>query len=114
MSTSAVTGIAEAKGLRFRASVLIACLATAATSDIIAYRHFGEISAERPKHPLLRPSHIRNLIRMKAMSLEVKEAWGTLQILYGPSQDSAGHRFGVRHQVCHFDERYHTRAPHWT
>jgi hypothetical protein len=42
------------------------------------------------------------------MPLEVKEACAILQILDGPSQDSAGRRFGVRHQVCHFDERYHT------
>jgi len=49
---------------------------------------------------------------MEAMSLESKkEACGIPEIHYGPSQDSAGHRFGVRHQVCHFDERSHTS---WT
>ena len=112
--TRTVTGRADARGLRLRVSALIACFATAAASDIIAYRHSGEIRAERAKHPPLRPSRIRKLIGMNAMSLEVKEAFGTRQILYGPSQDSAGHRFGVRHQVCHFDERYHTSASHWT
>src|SRR5712692_11625335 len=42
------------------------------------------------------------------MPLKVEEARGILEIVYGPSHDSAGRRFGVRHQVCHFDERYYT------
>ena len=28
-------------------------------------------------------------------------------MLNGPSHDLVGHRFGVRNQFCHFDERYH-------
>src|SRR4030095_3215702 len=67
----------------------------------------GEIKAERVKHPSLRPSHVRDLDRIKPMPLEVKEPRGRLEILNSPSHDLAGHGFGVRHQFCHFDEGYH-------
>src|SRR5713226_3117925 len=106
--TSAVTGRTEAKALRLPVLALIACSATtAACSDMFAYPIPGEIKAERIKHPRLRPSHVRDLDRIKPMSLKVKEPRGRLEILNGPSHDLAGHRFGVRHQSCHFDESYH-------
>src|SRR5947208_2673068 len=67
----------------------------------------GRIKAERIKHPRLRPSHVRDLDRIKSMPLKIKESRGRLEMLNGPSHDLVGHRFGVRNQFCHFDERYH-------